>query len=70
MSGEIPPLHLRQLKADMVLKHLSMGDVSRKTRIPYTTVSQILNGRLNHAAYLGRIRNAIKAAPQPMGVAA
>ncbi len=48
----------------MVLKGLSVIEVSRAARVPYNTASGILNGRLVHPAYLQRIINAIEKAPE------
>lgn len=66
----IPPLAVRQLKADMALKNLDLGDVSRLSGVGYSQCSQVLNGRLIHEEYFAKIRDAIKAAPQPKEPAA
>lgn len=49
----------------MILKNLSLEDVSELSGVGYAQCSQILNGRLIHEVYFGKIRDAIKAAPQP-----
>jgi hypothetical protein len=66
----IPPLGLRKLRAEMILKNLDLGDVARLSGVGYAQCSQVLNGRLNHEEYFGKIRDAIKAAPMPKEAAA
>jgi len=65
----IEPKVLRQLKAKMALKDLSLIKVSELSGVPYASCSQILNGRLNHTEYFARIRRAIRQAPMPMEAA-
>lgn len=57
------PMELRKLRAAMQLKDLSMRDISAETRIPYTTVSGVLCGRLINPQYLQRIQDMIETAP-------
>lgn len=64
------PIPLRNLKAMMALKDLSLRDVSRRSGVPYTMCSAILNGRLIHTEYARRIQRAIETAPKPKAVAA
>ena len=66
----LPPLPLRKLQAEMILKGLDLGDVHRLSGVGYAQCSEILNGRRIHARNLAKIRTAIKAAPQPREVAA
>ena len=54
----------RRLKSQMVLKGLSLGDVSLRSGVPYNTCSLILNGRLVHPRYFSLIRSAIRTAPE------
>jgi transcriptional regulator with XRE-family HTH domain len=54
---------LRKLKAKMILRGLSLADVSRLSRVPYNTTSMILNGHLVHQQYLSQIEEAIRKAP-------
>lgn len=61
----VPPLSLRQLKADMVLKGLSLNDVSSAAGVPYPVASAILNGRLDQPERLILIRKIIADAPMP-----
>jgi hypothetical protein len=61
----LPPLPVRKLKAEMVLKNLDLREVSERSGVIYTTCSQILNGRLIHPVFFKKIRDAIKAAPYP-----
>ncbi len=58
----IAPLGIRKLRAEMEIKNLSLGDVSKASRIPYPTVSGILNGRLISPDRLERIEDAIRRA--------
>lgn len=62
----IDSARLRKLKAEMVLKELSLRDVSQRSGVPYGTCSQILNGRLIHPSYFKRIRAAILNARSPI----
>ncbi len=66
----IPSLSLRKLRAEMILKNLDLGDVSRLSGVGYSQCSQVLKGRLVHDEYFKKIRDAIKAAPMPKEVAA
>jgi predicted transcriptional regulator len=59
------PVPQRKLKAQMALRDLSSGEVSKRSGVPYSTTIQILNGRLIHPEYLRRIKNAILSAPVP-----
>jgi hypothetical protein len=56
---------LRKLKAQMIIKGLSLGDVARLARVPYTTASSILNGQLVHPEYRRQLENAVRQAPTP-----
>jgi hypothetical protein len=59
------PLRLRRLKADMALKELSTRAIARGTRIPYATVSQLLNGHRIDPQRLSKISSYIDRAPMP-----
>ena len=59
------PAPLRKLKAEMVLKDLSLGDVARKARIPYTSASAILNGKRVDPKSLKRLERVITTSPMP-----
>jgi transcriptional regulator with XRE-family HTH domain len=61
---------MRNLKAKMMLKDLSLKDVSRRSGVPYTMASAILNGRMVHPEYARRIQRAIEGAPAPKGALA
>ena len=61
---------MRKLKAQMVLKDLSLKDVHRRSGVPYQQCSEILNGTRIHAEKLARIKRAIELAPTPKEVAA
>lgn len=56
---------LRKLKAEMVMKDISLRKLSELSTVPYNTCSQILNGMHIHPEYLRRIRKAIHNAPPP-----
>jgi predicted transcriptional regulator len=57
------PLKLRQLKAEMVMKELTLVTVAKEADVPYSTTSQLLSGRMNHPLRLARIRAVIERAP-------
>jgi predicted transcriptional regulator len=61
----VKPVPLRKLKAQMVMKDLSLRDVSRLANVPYGTTGNILNGLWVHPEYLRRIKKAIEEAPTP-----
>lgn len=63
------PVPLRKLKAQMVLRDLSVRDVSTLSGVPYATTSQILNGKLVQPEFLQRIKRAIHSAPLPQEAA-
>lgn len=58
-------LELRQLKAEMALKDLSLAAVAKASGQPYSTCSMVLGGKLIHPAKLAAIRKTIKSAPMP-----
>jgi predicted transcriptional regulator of viral defense system len=62
-GDHIPPLVVRQLRAQMALKNLSVNDVAKTSGVPYTTTSDLLTGRLNHSGFLERIQRAVAQAP-------
>lgn len=61
---------LRQLKAQMALKDLTLKDVSRRSGVPYQQCSEILNGTRVHADKARRIKRAIETAAVPKEVLA
>ena len=61
----IIPMHIRELRSQMELKALSLGEVSAAARVPYTAASAILGGRLIQPENLRKIREAIESAPMP-----
>ena len=66
----IAPLAARKLQAAMKLKALSLADVSKKAKVPYTIASRLLGGKHHQPAALARIAKAIDAAPMPEEVRA
>jgi transcriptional regulator with XRE-family HTH domain len=64
------PLNLRRLKAEMVLKGLSLTEVAKKSKVRYQLASLILNGRFNDPGSLLKIETTIKGAPMPEATAA
>lgn len=62
MNNPATPLELRKLKADMVLMGLSLTDITVATRIPYLTISRVLNGHDKRPEHLEKIRRAIEMA--------
>ena len=63
------PRHLRELKAKMALKGLSLSDVATQSGVHYTTASMILNGRLLSPKNLAKIEEVIKTAEDMKGAA-
>lgn len=61
-----PPLPLRELKAKMVLKDLSLKCVAKRARVHYPTASLILSVRLQDAKRLSALRKTIENAPMPV----
>jgi hypothetical protein len=61
-----PPLSLRELKAKMVLKALSLKSVAKRAHVHYPTASLILSGRLQDAKRLSALRRTIEEAPMPI----
>ncbi len=59
------PFALRKLKAEMVMKGLDLGTVSRRAGIPYTTASEILSGARVDPKRLSKLSLAIHRAPDP-----
>lgn len=59
------PLPLRELKAQMALKDLSLKEVAKKAKVHYPTASLILSGRLQDTQRLSALRKAIERAPMP-----
>lgn len=59
--GNLPrtPLHLRQLKAEMVLRDLTLTQVADAADIPISTASKILRGLFNDPHRLGILRKVI-----------
>jgi hypothetical protein len=64
------PLSLRQLKAEMVLKDLTLTKVAKGARIEITLASKILNGRVIDPQKLSALRSLIVSAAIPGEVAA
>jgi len=60
-----PPLPLRELKAKMILKDLSLKSVAKRAKVHYPTASLILSGRLRDTKRLSALRRVIEAAPMP-----
>jgi len=58
-----PPLKLRRLRADMILKNLTLGKVARRARVHKTTASSVLKGKLINAKALEAIAGVIAATP-------
>ena len=48
----------------MVLKHLSVREISRLSRVPYSTCSSLLSGRLIQPDYLAAMQAAAEKAPE------
>ena len=60
----------RELKAEMVLKDLTLRDVSRLAGVEYVRCSEILGGSRIDPERLSKIAAAIRKAPTPKGAVA
>lgn len=65
-----PPLSLRKLKAEMVMKNIRLGVLSSRIGESAGRVSGILSGKRIEPHVLAKIRNAIRCAPMPREVVA
>jgi len=54
----------RQLRAEMILRDLALGDVATGAKINYTVACQILKGRRNDAVRLAALQKVIFAHPR------
>lgn len=61
----IAPKKVRELKAQMVLKALSLEEVARRAKVNYSVASAILKGRRVDPDNLARLRNVIAGSPMP-----
>jgi hypothetical protein len=61
----VPLSELRKLRSQMVLKDLSLIDVSKLSGVAYTTCSLVLNGKVNFPDQFRRIKQVIREAPYP-----
>ena len=67
-SKPAKPLRLRQAKAMMELKELSLIEVAKRAGVSYTTAAQILNGHWISALNLSRLLKVIEDAQMPAEV--
>lgn len=65
MSDRVPPLKLRKLKAEMVLKCISLYELAQKTGFDNTLISKILNGRISDEERLQQITEVIHGTQVP-----
>jgi len=61
----IPPLPVRQLRAQMELKALSLKEVSRRSKVPYQVCSMLLRGTFVSHTRLALVEKAIESAKSP-----
>jgi hypothetical protein len=61
------PLHLRKLRAEMVLKELTITALAKRTKLHVSMVSELLSGARHHPHRLSMLQKAIERAPQPEG---
>lgn len=64
------PLFLRQLKAEMALKDLTLRSVAKKAGVTYSTASELLNGTRIDPERLNKLSTTINRAPMPQEAAA
>lgn len=64
------PAPHRRLKAEMILRGLTLRAVSRLARVEYVRASEVLGGKRNDEASLQRLRKAIMSHPLAEEVAA
>jgi len=63
-----PPIRCRRLRAEMILKNLSLKHVARRARIHYSTASSVLNGKLVNEQHLKSLADVVAAAPMEASV--
>jgi len=63
------PLSPLRLKAEMILRGISLGDAARGARLNYTVASQLLNGRMVDPVRLAALQRFILSR-KPLEVAA
>lgn len=66
----VPPPEMRQLRAQMALKNITLKEVSRLSGVAYTVCSQVLSGYVGDPDKVAKVRAAIATAPEPEAVAA
>ncbi len=66
----VPPLEIRELRAMMALKNLSLRDVSAASGVGYSVASAVLTGRTIYPAALAKLRKVIQRSAKPEEVAA
>lgn len=59
----------RQLRAEMILRDLTLGDVATSAKINYTVACQILKGRRNDPDRRAALQSAILRKPRVEGIA-
>lgn len=64
----IPPKPIRDVKAAMVLKNLSLREVSNRAKVHYNTASAILRGRIIHPEAFQRLATVVQNAPELVGI--
>lgn len=59
------PTELRELKAQIVRKGLTLRAIAQAAGVEYYRASSVLSGRFNDEHSLGRLRSQIESAPLP-----
>lgn len=57
------PLPIRELRAQMELKEISLEEVSTRAGVSYTTASAVLNARVFYREAFFKLKHAIEDAP-------
>lgn len=60
------PRPLTPLRLEMMKRGLSMRELSRRSGVPYASMSGILNGRLIQPTNLRKIQEVIDSEPEPL----
>ncbi|GEM_PF-7055559 len=61
----VAPLKVRKLKAQIVLKGLSLGEVVRRAKVNYTAASSVLSGKRIDETTFKKLKETVEKAPMP-----
>lgn len=61
----VPSKTIREINADIALKHLSLDVVARRAKVNYRVLSAILSGSIVRPRHIPAIRDAVASFPTP-----